>query len=106
MYNTVFRSPALVVDYGRKGKDFSAVPDDVVQMEVDRVKAAEWRLSAAWDSGHGFRNPLLPMGKRGIKLTAGDHQLIVRFDRARSPHTYFGGFTFTPQAVPPPGTIR
>ncbi|HPS08584.1 MAG TPA: family 16 glycosylhydrolase [Kiritimatiellia bacterium] len=93
-------------DYGRKGKDFSAVPDDVVQMEVDRVKAAEWSLPAAWDSGHGFRNPLLPMGRRGVKLTAGDHQLIVRFDRARSPHTYFGGFTFTQKTAHLPGAIR
>jgi hypothetical protein len=73
---------------------------------VDRVKAAEWSLPAAWDSGHGFRNPLLPMGKRAVKLTTGDHQLIVRFDRARSPHTYFGGFTFTKKVAQLPGTIR
>ena len=82
-------------DYGRKGKDFSAIPDDVVQLEVDRVKVAEWSLPAAWDSGYGFRNPTLPMGKRRVKLTAGDHQLIVRFGRAKSPHTFFGGFMFT-----------
>ena len=82
-------------DYGRKGKDFSAIPDDVVQLEVDRVKVAEWSLPAAWDSGYGFRNPTLPMGKRRVKLTADDHQLIVRFGRAKSPHTFFGGFMFT-----------
>ena len=93
-------------DYGRKGKDFSAVPDDVVQLDVDRVKAAEWSLPAAWDSGYGFRNPLHPMGKRSVKLTAGDHQLIVRFDRVSTPHTYFGGFTFTKKAVYLSGVFR
>ncbi len=93
-------------DYGRKGKDFSAIPDDVVQLEVDRVKVAEWSLPAAWNSGYGFRNPTLPMGKRRVKLTAGDHQLIVRFGRAKSPHTFFGGFMFTKKAVYLPRVFR
>jgi len=92
-------------DYGRKGKDFSAIPDDVVQLEVDRVKVAEWSLPAAWNSGYGFRNPTLPMGKRRVKLTAGDHQLIVRFGRAKSPHTFFGGFMFTKKSGLPSGGV-
>jgi len=81
-------------DYGRKGKDFSVTPDEIVQLDVDRVKAAEWKLPAAWDSGPGFRNPLNPMGRQRVTLTAGEHQLIVRFDRVKSAHAFFGGFEF------------
>lgn len=83
-------------DYGRTGLNFKNIPDGLVQLDVDKVKILEWRLPAAWDSGPGFRSPLKPIGKQSVMLTSGEHQLIVRFDgRAKSPHTFFGGFTFT-----------
>lgn len=81
-------------DYQRKGVDFTGIPDDVIQLDVDKVKAAEWKLPAGWDSGAGFRQPIKPVGKQRVTLTAGEHQLIVRFDRVRMAFTYFGGFEF------------
>lgn len=82
-------------DYGRKGEDFSHAPDDVIQLDVDKVKVAEWTLPAAWVSGHSFRKPLKPVGKQRVTLTAGEHRLIVRFDRVKTRHTFFGGFVVT-----------
>ncbi len=82
-------------DFGRKGQDFSDTPDGVVQLDVDKVKVAEWKLPAAWDSGYGFRNPRKSIGKQRVTLPAGEHQLVVRFERIKSPNTYFGGFVFT-----------
>jgi hypothetical protein len=37
----------------------------------------------------------MPIGKQRIKLSAGNHQLILRFDRVKTFYTFFGGLEFT-----------
>jgi len=81
----------------QEGNDFTDHPDEVIQLDVDKVKAAEWRVPAAWVSGSGWRTPLKPVGKQSIILTAGEHQLIVRFDRIKTANAFFGGFEFAPK---------
>lgn len=81
--------------YNREESDLTGRPDDIIQLDVDKVKAAEWKLPAAWVSGHGWRNPLKPIGVQSVMLTEGEHQLIVRFDRVKIANTFFGGLEFT-----------
>jgi hypothetical protein len=52
-------------------------------------------MSSKWSSGKNWRNPVLPIGKQRIKLSAGKHQLILRFDRMKTFYTFFGGLEFT-----------
>lgn len=79
------------------GLDMANMKDDVVQLDLDKVKVAEWKIRADWDSGQGWRVPK-PVGKRRVTLPPGEHQLIVRFDRVDTPETYFCGLEFTPAA--------
>jgi hypothetical protein len=56
---------------------------------------AEWTMSSKWSSGKGWRDPVLPIGKQRIQLSAGKHQLILRFDRIKTVYTFLGGLEFT-----------
>ncbi len=67
---------------------------ETIRLDVDGAAAATWELDAAWYSGNSWRQPIKPIGQRRVHLTAGPHQLIVRFDDVRTPHTNFGGFQF------------
>jgi hypothetical protein len=69
--------------------------DEFIQLDVDGSKTAEWTISSKWSSGEKWRDPVLPIGKQRIKLSAGNHQLILRFDRVKTFYTFFGGLEFT-----------
>ena len=69
--------------------------DEFIQLDVDGSKMAEWTMSSKWSSGEKWRDPVLPIGKQRIKLSAGNHQLILRFDRVKTFYTFFGGLEFT-----------
>jgi hypothetical protein len=71
------------------------VVEEFIQLDVDGSKMAEWTMSSKWSSGKNWRNPVLPIGKQRIKLSAGKHQLILRFDRMKTVYTFFGGLEFT-----------
>ncbi len=52
---------------------------------------------AAFESGTikvSLLSSIKPVGHRGVPLTAGAHQLTVRFDDVLTQHTHFGGFDF------------
>jgi hypothetical protein len=80
-----------------QGLDMTSFQDDVIQLDLDKAKLAEWKIRADWDSGKGWRAPK-PVGKQRVILPAGDDQLIVRFDCVDTPETYFCGLEFTPAA--------
>jgi beta-glucanase (GH16 family) len=65
-----------------------------IRLEVDRAKAAEWKLDAQWDSGTGWNPPAKPVGKQRVRLEKGPHQLVMRFDEVMNT-TAFGGLVFT-----------
>ena len=69
--------------------------EEFIQLDVDGSKMAEWTMSSKWSSGKKWRDPVLPIGKQRIKLSAGKHQLILRFDRLKTVYTFFGGLEFT-----------
>jgi hypothetical protein len=69
--------------------------DEFIQLDVDGSKMAEWTMSSKWSSGEKWRDPVLPIGKQRIQLSAGNHQLILRFDRVKTFYTFFGGLEFT-----------
>jgi hypothetical protein len=71
------------------------VAEEFIQLDVDGSKMAEWTMSSKWSSGKNWRTPVLQIGKQRIKMSAGKHQLILRFDRMKTVYTFFGGLEFT-----------
>jgi len=78
----------------RQGQDPATGQPETIRLDVDGAEVAMWELSSTWYSGNGWRNPIKPVGHRRVHLTAGAHQLIVRFDEVLTRHSHFGGFEF------------
>ncbi len=72
-------------------------PLDVVALPAYFSLTTEKAISyhCTWFSGRGWRQPIKAVGRQRVRLAAGAHQLIVRFEGVRTPHTHFGGFEFT-----------
>ena len=69
---------------------------EVIQLDVDQQKLAEWGVSSQWTSRPTWRVPIKPVGRQKVRLTVGQHKLIVRFDRVQTDGFHFGGFEFKP----------
>lgn len=83
--------------YKNKFVDLLRGVSEPIRLEVDRVKVAEWKLDAQWESGPGWHAPVKPVGKQRVRLEKGTHQLVMRFDELLN-HTFFGGLVFVATA--------
>ncbi len=56
----------------------------------------EWKLASSWNSGNGWRTPQKSVGKQTVRLPAGRHKLIMRFDDITTQFTFFCKLVFSP----------